>query len=119
MQLAPLAILAAALVAAMPIPITLAAECYSEGKCSLCEPEDSVWSLRESFCGSNDWAGTGPICWGWARAVLCGRFATQQECWDGFEDIIEQCYNSTAGGTYDYNFDGDAAHLDVSFCSCE
>ncbi|OJT03636.1 hypothetical protein TRAPUB_5664 [Trametes pubescens] len=117
MHLAPLAILAATLASALPT--TLAASCYSSGKCSMCETEDSIWSLHQFFCGSDDWAAAAPVSWGWARATLSGRFATQQECWDGFENIIEQCYSSKAGGTYDYDFDGDAAHLDVSFCTCE
>ncbi|KAL7284806.1 hypothetical protein ACG7TL_002116 [Trametes sanguinea] len=52
------------------------------------------------------------LIWGVAHVTLTGGFATQQECWDGFQNIIEQCYGKTDGGSFDFNDNGKAATLD-------
>ncbi|KAI0658163.1 hypothetical protein C8Q70DRAFT_1107075 [Cubamyces menziesii] len=111
------ATLAAALAAVAPS--ALAASCYSSSGCKQCESESSVYAARQQFCGSDDWSHSSSISWGWAHVTLDGRFYSQQECWDGFENIIEQCYGHKNGGIYTYDYNGDSARLDVNFCNCE
>ena len=100
-------------------PSALAASCYSQSGCQQCESESSVYAARQQFCGSNDWSHSSSLSWGWAHVTLDGEFATQQECWDGFQQIITQCYGSKDGGIYTYDYNGDSARLDVGFCNCE
>ncbi|KAI9056702.1 hypothetical protein FKP32DRAFT_1598890 [Trametes sanguinea] len=100
-------------------PSALAASCYSQSGCGQCESRDSVFSARQAFCGGSDWQHSSSLSWGWAHVTLDGEFATQQECWDGFEQIIDQCYGSKDGGVYTFDFNGDSARLDVGFCNCE
>ncbi|KAI9069358.1 hypothetical protein FKP32DRAFT_1586934 [Trametes sanguinea] len=100
-------------------PSALAASCYSASGCSQCESRDSIFSARSTFCGGSDWQHSGSLSWGWAHVTLDGQFATQQECWDGFEQIIDQCYGRKDGGVYNFNFNGNSARLDVDFCNCE
>ncbi|KAI0324300.1 hypothetical protein GY45DRAFT_429947 [Cubamyces sp. BRFM 1775] len=100
-------------------PSALAASCYSQSGCPNCESKSSVFSARQSFCGGDDWSHSSSLSWGWAHVTLDGEFATQQECWDGFEQIIDQCYGPKDGGVYTFDFNGDSARLDVGFCNCE
>ncbi|KAI0658130.1 hypothetical protein C8Q70DRAFT_1055127 [Cubamyces menziesii] len=100
-------------------PSALAASCYSQSGCPNCESKSSVFSARQQFCGSDDWSHSSSLSWGWAHVTLDGEFATQQECWDGFEQIIDQCYGSKDGGVYNFDFNGKSARLDVGFCNCE
>ncbi|KAJ8474814.1 hypothetical protein ONZ51_g6952 [Trametes cubensis] len=100
-------------------PSALAASCYSQSGCPNCESKSSVFAARQQFCGSDDWSHSSSLSWGWAHVTLDGEFATQQECWDGFEQIIDQCYGSKDGGVYNFDFNGDSARLDVGFCNCE
>ncbi|KAI8996635.1 hypothetical protein BD414DRAFT_434661 [Trametes punicea] len=116
-NLGAFATLAAAFVTT--IPAVLAADCYSASGCGECESESSIYAARQQFCGSDDWSYSSYLSWGWAHVTLDGEFATQQECWDGFEQIIEQCYGSRDGGIYTYDYNGDSARLDVDFCNCE
>ncbi|KAL7284810.1 hypothetical protein ACG7TL_002120 [Trametes sanguinea] len=116
-KLTAFAALAATLAAIAPS--SLAATCYSAGGCQECESRDSIASARQAFCGSSDWNHSNTLNWGWARITLNGRFATQQECYDGFENIIDQCYGKKDGGKYTYDYNGDSASLDVDFCECE
>ncbi len=110
--------LAVALFAAAP-QAALAASCYSQSGCKNCETRDSLESARQAFCGSNDWSHSGGISWGWAHVTLDGQFATQQECWDGFQQVIDQCLGHKDGGVYNFDFNGNSARLDVGFCNCE
>ncbi|KAJ2998644.1 hypothetical protein NUW54_g7013 [Trametes sanguinea] len=74
----------------------------------------------DSFPGATGNPNTNPICNKKITATTTdGKFATQQECWDGFEDIIDQCYGSKDGGIYTFDFNGNSARLDVDFCNCE
>ncbi|KAI0374591.1 hypothetical protein BV20DRAFT_1048651 [Pilatotrama ljubarskyi] len=59
------------------------------------------------------------LTWGIAHVTLDGQFASQQQCWDGFQNIIDQCYGSKDGGIYRFQFNGNDARLDVNFCNCE
>ncbi|KAJ8469978.1 hypothetical protein ONZ51_g8649 [Trametes cubensis] len=86
-------------------PSALAASCYSQSGCPNCESKSSVFAARQHS--------------GWAHVTPDGEFATQQECWDGFEQIIDQCYGSKDGGVYNFDFNGDSARLHVGFCNCE
>ncbi|KAL1617783.1 hypothetical protein SLS54_007562 [Diplodia seriata] len=95
-----------------------AASCYSAGGCGTCASNDEVWQAREQLCGGDRWKSSTSFNWGWAVVNLSGRFSSQQACWDGFENIINQCYGKKNGGTYDWNYNGDSAHLDVNFCTC-
>ncbi|KAJ8455105.1 hypothetical protein ONZ51_g12638 [Trametes cubensis] len=90
-------------------PSALAASCYSQSGCPNCESKSSVFSARQQFCGSDDWSHSSSLSWGWAHVTLDGEFATQQECWDGFEQIIDQCYGSKDGGVYNFDFNGKSA----------
>ncbi|KAI0356844.1 hypothetical protein OH77DRAFT_1495129 [Trametes cingulata] len=116
-NLGAFATLAAALAAV--VPTALAASCYSASGCKQCESHDSVESARSSFCGSDNWSHPSSLTWGWAHVSLDGRFANQQECWDGFQQIIDQCYGHKDGGIYQFDFNGNDARLNVGFCNCE
>ncbi|KAJ8455104.1 hypothetical protein ONZ51_g12635 [Trametes cubensis] len=116
-KLATFATLAAAV--ATFAPSALAASCFSQSGCPNCESKSSVFAARQQFCGSDDWSHSSSLSWGWAHVTLDGEFATQQECWDGFEQIIDQCYGSKDGGVYNFDFNGKSARLDVGFCNCE
>ncbi|KAJ8473049.1 hypothetical protein ONZ51_g8097 [Trametes cubensis] len=115
-KLGAIATLAAALAALAPS--ALAANCYSKTGCGKCESESSMYAARQQFCGSDDWNHSSSLTWGSAHVTLSGEFYSQQECWDGFENIIEQCYGQRDGGIYNYDYNGDSARLDVNFCSC-
>ncbi|KAI0372567.1 hypothetical protein BV20DRAFT_964175 [Pilatotrama ljubarskyi] len=112
-----IAALAAAIVAT--VPFALAASCYSQGGCQHCEDRNSTQIARENFCGSDKWSHTSTMSWGDAHVVLDGRFAEQQECFDGFQQIIDQCHGRKDGGIYNYDYNGDSATLHVGFCACE
>ncbi|KAI0816931.1 hypothetical protein BC628DRAFT_1342476 [Trametes gibbosa] len=114
-NLLSIATLAAALVAAAPG--ALAATCYSQSGCPRCETQESMEDARVAFCPSFDHSSS--TTWGLGRITLNGRFFSEQECLDGFENIIEQCYGHRDGGHYSYDFNGDSATLDVDFCDCE
>ena len=109
----------AAVAAAYALPTALATACYNAGGCQQCETETSMYDARQSFCGSNDWQGSNSIGWGWGRVTLDGSFATSQECFDGFDSIIQTCYGKKDGGIYTYEYNGHNARLDVDFCDCE
>ena len=111
------AALAAVIVAIAPF--AQADQCYSQSGCPNCESRDSMFEARSTFCGSDAWATGGDLNWGFAGVRLDGRFAVQQECYDGFDSIIDQCYGNADGGIYTYDFNGDSARLDVDFCNCE
>ncbi|KAI0634528.1 hypothetical protein C8Q77DRAFT_1157341 [Trametes polyzona] len=113
-----LATLATVLVAAAP-HAALGASCYSASGCKQCESKSSVFSARSAFCGGDDWSHPSSLTWGWAHVTLDGQFETQQECWDGFENVIDQCYGHKDGGVYNFDFNGKSARLDVGFCNCE
>ncbi|KAI9056370.1 hypothetical protein FKP32DRAFT_1599099 [Trametes sanguinea] len=121
MHLSPASLIAASAAVLAALPSALAANCYSKGGCQQCESRASMESAKQAFCGSNDWNVPGGFGFDWfkGRVLLQGTFATSQECFDGFENIIEQCYGNKDGGTYDYSFNGHTAHLDVDFCNCE
>ena len=112
-----LAVLVATLSAA--ISPALAASCYSASGCQSCETETSMYNARQTFCGSDSWSTSSSLSWGQARVVLANGFATQQECFDGFANIITDCYGKHDGGVYTYSDSGHDARLDVDFCSCE
>jgi len=106
----------AVLTALTATPIALAADCYS-GSRSSCESRDALFKFRQNYCGdTSQWRNAGGQTWGWASLTLRGQFASQQICWDAFENIINQCQKNSAGGKYDYEYDGKVAHLDVHFC---
>ncbi|KAH9895886.1 hypothetical protein C8Q73DRAFT_789684 [Cubamyces lactineus] len=112
-----LAILATTLAATLSP--ALAASCYSASGCQSCETETSMYNARQTFCGSDSWSTSSSLSWGQARVVLANGFATQQECFDGFANIISDCYGKRDGGVYTYSDSGHDARLDVDFCSCE
>lgn len=116
-SLASIATLAAVIGAALPS--ALATACYNAGGCQQCETETSMYDARQSFCGSNDWKGSTSVGWGWGRVTLDGSFATSQQCFDGFNSIIQTCYGKKDGGIYTYEYNGHNARLDVNFCNCE
>ena len=97
----------------------VATACYNAGGCQQCETETSMYDARQSFCGSNDWKGSTSVGWGWGRVTLDGSFATSQQCFDGFNSIIQTCYGKKDGGIYTYEYNGHNARLDVNFCNCE
>lgn len=96
-----------------------AATCYDTSGCGSCESWDSMWAARNQFCGGSDWTGNSYLQWGTGHVALYGAFHTQQECWDGFANIIDQCYGHNNGGHYTYSDSGDNAYLDVGFCNCD
>ncbi|KAI0816841.1 hypothetical protein BC628DRAFT_1334213 [Trametes gibbosa] len=101
---------------ALAVPFTFAADCYSKGDChDQCEDRNSWFVAREALCDGDGWTHPGAQSWGWGHITLNGQFDTQQECWDGFEQIIDQCLGHRNGGSYNFN----SASLDVSFCKCE
>ena len=103
----------AAVIAAF-VPTALAAECYNASGCKQCESETSMYDARQAFCGSNDWQGSSSMSWGYALVTLEGAFHSQQDCYDGFANIITDCYGREDGGVYTYY-----GRLDVDFCDCE
>ena len=112
------AIVIATVLAALA-PSASAATCYSASGCKTCESQTSLYDARQAFCGSSDWQGTSFMGWGYAQVNLEGSFYSQQECFDGFANIIVQCLGHKDGGIYTYNYGGHDARLDVDFCSCE
>ncbi|KAI0634537.1 hypothetical protein C8Q77DRAFT_1055478 [Trametes polyzona] len=104
---------------ALAAPSALAATCYGASGCPTCESRGSMESARQTFCGGNGWTQASSLAWGDAHVNLEGRFYSQQECFDGFENIIDDCYGKEDGGIYTYDYNGDSARLDVNFCSCE
>ncbi|KAI0634543.1 hypothetical protein C8Q77DRAFT_1112961 [Trametes polyzona] len=116
-KLAGFATLAAVIAAVAPT--AFAATCYSASGCKTCASQGSLEDARQTFCGGNDWTQSSSLSWGAAHINLEGRFYSQQECFDGFENIIEQCLGHKDGGIYTYDYNGDSARLDVDFCSCE
>ncbi|KAI8996673.1 hypothetical protein BD414DRAFT_478736 [Trametes punicea] len=116
-KVASFATLAVAFAAAAPSAI--AASSYSQGGRKQCETVSGVEQAGQQFCGSDDWTHSSFLSWGWAHVQLTGKFATQQECWDGFQQITDQCYGKKDGGVYNFDFNGDSASLDVGFCNCE
>ena len=100
-------------------PSAFAATCYSASGCKTCESESSMYDARQAFCGGSDWQGTSSMSWGDAQVNLQGSFYSQQECFDGFANIISQCYGHEDGGIYTYSYNGHDARLDVDFCDCE
>ncbi|KAH9854715.1 hypothetical protein C2E23DRAFT_726111 [Lenzites betulinus] len=116
-KLATFATLAAAIVTL--VPSAFAATCYSASGCRTCETQSSMENAKQTFCGGSDWSQPSSMDWGDARVILSGRFFSQQECFDGFENIIEDCYGKKDGGVYTYSYNGDDARLDVDFCTCE
>ncbi|KZV90350.1 hypothetical protein EXIGLDRAFT_720504 [Exidia glandulosa HHB12029] len=95
-----------------------AASCYSDSGCGNCESHDSMYAARQDFCGSDKWSFQNSEAWGDALISLSGHFDSPQSCWDGFAQIIDQCYGQKNGGTFDWDYNGNSAHLDVDFCSC-
>ncbi|KAL1616695.1 hypothetical protein SLS54_008262 [Diplodia seriata] len=63
-----------------------------------CESRDEMYKAREALCNTDKWKASSIFTWGWAVVNLVGRFHDQQSCWDGFENIIEQCYGVKDGG---------------------
>ncbi|KAJ8468352.1 hypothetical protein ONZ51_g9699 [Trametes cubensis] len=100
-------------------PSAFAASCYSASGCQTCESQTSMYDARSAFCGSNDWKQSSSLNWGAARVILANGFNTQQECYDGFANIIVDCYGKHDGGVYTYSDNGHDARLDVDFCNCE
>ena len=78
-----------------------------------------MYTARDAFCGSEDWKQSSSLNWGAARVILANGFNTQQECYDGFANIIVDCYGKRDGGVYTYSDNGHDARLDVDFCECE
>ena len=91
----------AAVIAAF-VPIALAAECYNASGCKQCESETSMYDARQAFCGSNDWQSSSSMSWGYGSVTLEGGFHSQQDCFDGFANIITDCYGREDGGVYTY-----------------
>ncbi|KAI0816849.1 hypothetical protein BC628DRAFT_1334204 [Trametes gibbosa] len=99
---------------AFAAPFAHAADCYPTGGCKNCEDRNSWFVARENFCGGNGWSQPGDRTWGWGEIHLSGQFSTEQQCWDGFEEIIDQCLGQQDGGRYNT----DSAALNVAFCDC-
>ncbi|KAI0816840.1 hypothetical protein BC628DRAFT_1108622 [Trametes gibbosa] len=109
---ATLAALAAALTLAAPP--ALAADCAPTSGCSFCEDRHSWFAASDDFCGGDGWTHPGQQTWGWGQIWLDGQFDTQQECRDGFQQIVDQCLGFWNGGSYNYN----SASLHILFCKC-
>lgn len=93
-----LPLLTTALGLASSASFAMAADCYKNGGCGQCESKDQMWRAREELCNTDKWKNSNVFNWGWATVNLNGRFHTQQSCWDGFENIINQCYGKKDGG---------------------
>ncbi|KAI0634506.1 hypothetical protein C8Q77DRAFT_1157323 [Trametes polyzona] len=104
---------------AAAVPSAIATQCYSQGGCQSCETRGSIESARDSFCGSDKWQHSSSLTRGWAHITLYGRFAEQRQCVQGFDGVLDACYGSKEGGIWTYDFSGDSAPLDISFCNCE
>lgn len=93
-----LSVLAAALGLASSASFAMAADCYTLSGCRQCASKSDMYKAREELCNTDKWKNSSVFNWGYATVNLDGRFHTQQSCWDGFEDIINQCYGQRNGG---------------------
>ncbi|KAF1956195.1 hypothetical protein CC80DRAFT_593670 [Byssothecium circinans] len=97
-----------------------AAECYAQGGNSnrRCVTKSGIWQFREWFCTQN-WSGSyqektyndnnGFS----AKFSHSGAFASQQQCWDSTEDIINKCLGKKDGGSWTTS----QVSVNIGFCS--